>query len=184
MHTYNLEETRSGFVVRWLALKMTLGLVAFLVSGVGAITLAAPFLTQTFGEQARSVLAWVRWPLLALAVAAGVAVVYRYAPNRRPPEWAKIKWGASLATVLWLVISFCFGLYSSRVGSMSVVTGALGGAFAFLLWMLTSTLAVLIGAELNEQLERDSLTPSERRRRFSRAPQPRAPQPSLLPRAQ
>jgi membrane protein len=95
----------------------------------------------------------VRWPLLAVAVMVVLAVLYRYGPSRDKPQWTWVSWGAVVATVLWLITSILFSVYVANFGSYNETYGSLGVVVVFLMWLYLSAYIVLIGAELNAEME-------------------------------
>ena len=82
-----------------------------------------------------------------------VGLLYRFGPSRQPPPHQPIMPGAAVATVLWLVASGLLSLYVSRIGTFGATYGSLGAAIGIMLWFYVSAYAVLLGAELNAQLE-------------------------------
>ena len=82
------------------------------------------------------------------------AVLYRASPNAHQGGWRWVSPGGVLAVLLWIVVSFLFGLYVSHFGSYDKTYGTLGGVIVFLIWLWLSNLAILFGAELNAELER------------------------------
>ena len=94
-----------------------------------------------------------RWPLLAILVCLGLAVVYRFGPYREQAKWRWITWGAAIATVLWLLGSAAFSFYVSRFGSYDATYGSLAAPVVLLLWFWLSALVVLLGAEIDAELE-------------------------------
>jgi membrane protein len=82
-----------------------------------------------------------------------IALLYRFGPSRRPPPRPRIKPGAALATVLWLMASEVLSIYVSRIGSFGATYGSLGAVVGVMLWFYISAYAVLLGAELNARLE-------------------------------
>jgi membrane protein len=82
-----------------------------------------------------------------------IALLYRFGPSRQPPPRPRIKPGAALATVLWLIASELLSFYVSRIGSFGATYGSLGAAVGVMLWFYVSAYAVLLGAELNARLE-------------------------------
>jgi membrane protein len=98
----------------------------------------------------------VRWTVLALAMLVALAVLYRYAPCRRQPRWEWVSWGAAIATVLWLGGTALFTFYVSNLGSFNHLYGALGAVVVLLLWLLISGYAILLGAEINAEMERQT----------------------------
>lgn len=82
-----------------------------------------------------------------------VALLYRFGPSREPPPRQPILPGAMLATALWLLASTLLSLYISRLGTFGATYGPLGAAIGIMLWFYISAYAVLLGAELNAQIE-------------------------------
>src|SRR6185503_18156657 len=92
--------------------------VAFLLVTVGLIAVLPSALADAGVPDAlRILLVVVRWPVLAVLMVAGLAVVYRVAPDRRDPKWQWVSWGAVAATALWLIASAAFAVYASNLGS-------------------------------------------------------------------
>jgi membrane protein len=84
-----------------------------------------------------------------------LAVLYYAAPNVRQPGFRWISPGSVLALVIWAVASLLFGLYASHFGSYNKTYGTLGGVIVFLVWLWISNIALLFGAELDAELERE-----------------------------
>jgi membrane protein len=87
----------------------------------------------------------------------GVAILYRFAPSRRQPQWRWISWGAALATAVWILASAAFSYYVSRFGSYDAMYGSLGAVIVLLLWFWLSAFVLLIGATLNAETEHQTL---------------------------
>jgi membrane protein len=127
---------------------------------VVAIALVAVFpallddlgLGQT-GQMAASV---ARWVVLALLVLSALAVLYRYAPDRANPRWRWVSWGAVVALVLWLLGSIGFSWYVENFGKYNQTYGALAAVIILLLWLFLSAFVVLLGAELDAEIERQT----------------------------
>jgi membrane protein len=153
---YEVKETR-GFIVRTLlALLMTAGLAIAVLAGalaVSGIALIEAFLP--FSSPVVHVLLQILFVVLAGGlISAGIALVYRYAPNRPDAPWRWITPGSAVATLLWLGASFGFGLYVSSFGNYNATYGSLGGVIVFLTWLYLSSYILLMGGELNSELER------------------------------
>jgi membrane protein len=145
---YDEEEGRTFIKVRGLSLLLTLGAIVFVVAAFGVIAIVPAIVEGP--------LALLRWPLLAAAFAAALAVLYRYAPSRDEPEWRWTTPGAVVATVLWLVASGLFSIYASQFGSYNETYGSLGGVVVLMLWLFLTAAVVLFAAELDAELERQT----------------------------
>ena len=160
---YEVEETR-GFVRRTLlSLLMTAGMVivvlaaALAISALGFIEGLLPFSSPAV-HTALQVLLWLA---AAAVVALGLALIYRYAPDRPDAPWAWITPGSAAATILWLAASFGFGLYVSNFGDYNATYGSLGGVVVFLTWLYLTAYVLLMGGELNSELERQQASRTE-----------------------
>ncbi|HUQ73872.1 MAG TPA: YihY/virulence factor BrkB family protein [Burkholderiales bacterium] len=138
---YDEEESRPLLRTYRTSLVLTLfGLLLW--AGVVVIALSVPFA--------------LRWVVLAAAMMLSLAVLYRYAPSRRQPRWEWVSWGAVAATLLWLGGTSLFTLYVSNLGRFNHLYGALGAVVIVLLWLLISGHAILLGAELNAEMQRQT----------------------------
>jgi membrane protein len=151
------------------ALALTFGAIIFAIVAISAIALlpiAIGFLPLSGGT--KSVLELGRWPLLALLISLALAVVYRFGPFRAKAKWKWITWGAAMAALLWLLGSAGFSLYVSRFSFYDTTYGSLAAPVVLLLWFWLSALVVLLGAEIDAELEHADV-------RRPRAPPTRAP---------
>jgi membrane protein len=155
---YDEEETR-GFVKRkGLALLLTLGAILFAVVAVTLIAVAPVVLDALFPSGAIRVLLEVaRWLGLLIAVAVGLGILYRFAPDRDNPKFSWVTTGAAVATVIWLVASLGFSLYVDNFGSYGETYGALAGVVVLLLWLWITVYIVLLGAEINAEAEQQTV---------------------------
>jgi membrane protein len=154
---YDETETRGFVRLRSVSLLMTLGALVF---GTVAITLVAILpaaLAETpLGDPARLAFNFLRWPLLAVGCALALGVFYRYAPDRDEPRWRWVSPGAVVATVLWLIASIGFSVYTANFGKYNETYGSLGAIVVVMLWLFISAFAVIFGAELNAEIERQT----------------------------
>ncbi|MDA8166119.1 MAG: YihY/virulence factor BrkB family protein [Desulfobacteraceae bacterium] len=151
---YEEEESRGFIRLNLIALLLTLASVVFVLVALGLIA-ALPVLLDTLGMPAwlAAVLAWGRWPLLLLLVILALGFIYRYAPDRNEPRWRWVTVGSATAAVLWLAGSGLFSFYVSHFGSYNRTYGSLAAIVILLLWFYLSSFAVLVGAELNAEME-------------------------------
>jgi membrane protein len=95
-----------------------------------------------------------KWPVLVVIVMGMLALLYYIAPNVRLPKVRWISPGSILAVVVWIVASALFAFYVANFGSYNKTYGSLAGVVVFLLWLWITNIAVLLGQELNAELER------------------------------
>lgn len=157
---YDIQEGRSWWRVKLLALGLTIALALFVVSSFGLV-LVGPTLAEKVAQWAHlgPAFAWawtiLQWPVIFALVTLGVAIIYYYAPDA-VQEWIWITPGSLLATALWLLISLAFKFYVVRFTTYNATYGAIGGVIVLMLWFYLSALAVLVGAELNAEIEHAS----------------------------
>jgi membrane protein len=154
---YDEEENRGFFKQLFVSLAFTIGAVigflAVLLLGV-AVPLAVSFLP--LGPAAEVILLGVRWVLLFAVAVLGLAIVYRFAPDRRPAQWRWVTPGSLIAATLWLIGSVLFALYVRNWGSYGETYGALGGVVILLMWFYLSGYIIVLGAEINAETERQT----------------------------
>ena len=154
---YDEEETRGFVKVRGLSIAFTVAAVMFLVVAFTIIALLPPLLAASeLGAAGRVVLGVVRFVVLFAGLLIGLAVLYRYAPNRDEPKWSWASPGAVFAAVVWVLGSLLFSLYTANFGKYNETYGALGAVIVVMLWLLLTTLVIILGAELNCELERQT----------------------------
>ncbi|MFL6061646.1 MAG: YihY/virulence factor BrkB family protein [Marmoricola sp.] len=151
---YDEEETR-GFVRRKaLALGLTLAAIIFAVLALALVAAAPAVLDHVVGSgPARWGLEVARWLLLVLAMAVGVGVLYRVAPDRADARFSWVSVGAVTATGGWIVASVAFSVYVDHFGSYAKTYGTAAGVVVLLLWLWMTIYLVLLGAELNAAAE-------------------------------
>lgn len=150
---YDEEETRGFVHRRGLSLLLTLGAVAFVLVAVGLIAVVPALLDRTgLGGAAKAAIGALRWVLLLAGMATALAVLYRVGPDR-DPRWNWLSPGAVGATVLWLVASAGFSIYTSTFAGYERTYGSLGAIVVLMLWLWITSLCVVLGAELNAELE-------------------------------
>jgi membrane protein len=155
---YDIEEWRPWWKTRLTAVALTVALAVFSVTAfalvVGGTDLAG-WLAARAGLGKVFETAWgvLQWPVTFVLVVFAVDLVYYFAPNA-DTAWVWITPGSLLATTLWLVISFGFRLYVQNFANYAVVYGAIGGVIVLMLWLYLSGFALLVGAELNAEIDK------------------------------
>src|SRR5919198_1702418 len=162
---YDETETRKFLKLRGLALLLTIG--AMVLMGIAlALIVAFPAVTGDLATALRWGASVLRYLLLAALLVVSLAVLYRYAPDRDNPRWTWVSWGSVVATLLWVLASAGFSVYVSHFGNYNKTYGALAGLVILLLWLWLTALVVLVGAELNTEMElqtaRDTTTGPDR----------------------
>ncbi len=147
---YDETETRKFLRLRGLALLFTVGMIVVFVATLGLLAILPAVVDSSAGQVIANI---VRWPLLAVLMAAALAVLYRYAPDRDEPKLRWVSWGAGIATVLWVIGSVLFAVYVSNFGKYNETYGSLGAVVVLLLWLYLSAFIVLLGAEINAEME-------------------------------
>ena len=122
--------------------------------GVALATIVGyPPIADTLPTVLRWLVAIVRFVLLGGLLVVGLAVLYRYAPDRDQPKWSWVSWGSGVATVLWVLASIGFSVYANAFGTYNKTYGALAGIIILMFWLFLSAVVVLVGAELNTEME-------------------------------
>ena len=113
-------------------------------------------LGNVIGVGSTAVTIWdiAKWPVMLVAVAVILAILYYASPNVRQPGFTWVSPGSVLAVVLWLIVSALFALYVANFSSYNKTYGALASVVVFLIWLWLTNVAVLFGAEFNAELER------------------------------
>jgi membrane protein len=147
------EEDERGFLAKTLtSLAFTLGFLVFAIAAAGVLV-AQTTVDAVTGPAGAVIFGAVAWTGLFAALVAGLAVLYRYGPSRDRARWRWISWGSLAAGLLWLATSVGFSLYAANFGSYDKTYGALGAVVGFLTWIWISAMVVLLGAELNSEIE-------------------------------
>lgn len=151
---YDEEEKRGFFMKTFVTLTLTLFLITGLLMGLLA-TLAVPSVIALVdaGPVTEVLGSLLAWGVLLVMTMAGLAVLYRYGPSRDKPELLWASPGAVAACVLWLAGSAGFAFYVGNFGSYNESFGALAGVVVLLMWLWISAFIVLLGAEINAEVE-------------------------------
>lgn len=151
---YGEEDERGFFKLNATALLFTIGAVLFTIVALGCLVVFPALLGSLGLSDIASLSSRIlRWPLLACLIIGGLAILFRYGPDRDKPKFRWITWGSVAATGLWLIASFLFSFYVSRFGSYNETYGSLGAVIILLMWFYISAFAILAGGELNAEME-------------------------------
>jgi membrane protein len=157
---YEVKEGRPFWKLRPLQVLITLAAVLLISLVLIAVVVSGPIAKAVgsaigVGDTAVTVWGIVKWPVLVLVLMGMVAGLYYVAPNVRQPRLRWVSPGGVVAVLVWILASAGFGLYVSNFSSYGKTYGALGSVITFLVWMWLSNLALLFGAELDSELERE-----------------------------
>ena len=151
---YGEQEKRGLLKLNAMSLGFTLAAIAFILSALAAVVVIPVILEYLGLSNAADLLIRIaRWPAMFLALAIGLSFIYRFGPSREAPRWRWITWGSAAATIMWIVASALFSFYAANFGTFNETYGSLGAAIGFMTWLWISAIAILLGAELNAEME-------------------------------
>jgi membrane protein len=156
---YERDEGRPFYILRPLQILVTFVLVMMAALVVLSLIISGPVASaigNAVGLGDTAVTAWniAKWPVMLVVVMVMLAILYWPAPNAKYHGFRWVSPGAVLAVVVWIVASAAFAFYVANFGSYNKTYGTLGGVIVFLVWMWITNLAVLLGAEVNAEVER------------------------------
>jgi membrane protein len=151
---YEEKEERGFFKLNAVSLAFTVGGIVAVLVAIGVIV-ALPLILSAVGLNAvtDAIVRYGRWPLLIVLTLLALAVLYRYAPSRRAPQWQWITPGSVFAAMAWLAGSALLSFYLGNYAHYDATYGSLGAAIGLMMWMWMSTIVILLGAELNAEIE-------------------------------
>jgi membrane protein len=157
---YDIDEARPWWKVRLSAILLTIALALFILISFSLVLvgpLVAEWLAANMGLGPVFEWTWkiLQWPVAFALVVIAIGLVYYYAPDAEQ-DWEWVTPGAALATVLWLIASIGFRIYVTNFGEYNESYGTLGGIMVLMLWFYISGLALLVGAEMNSEIEHAS----------------------------
>jgi membrane protein len=152
---YDEDEKRGFFKLNAISLSFTFAGVVVLILILAAVV-ALPLVLAFVGFAAKQQAGWLpllRWPAMFALVVLGLSVLYRYGPSRRNAKWRWVSVGSVFAALTWIAVSVAFSWYLSKFADYNATYGSLGAVIGLMMWMWISTAVVLIGAELNSEIE-------------------------------
>ncbi|MFL4998997.1 MAG: YihY/virulence factor BrkB family protein, partial [Xanthobacteraceae bacterium] len=151
---YDEKEKRSFIELNLLSLGFTVGAIAALLMAIGAVVVFPLVLAHFgFGDMSETLIGILRWPALLVLVLLGLAILYRFGPSRREPRWQWVSVGSLFAAIAWLAGSALFSWYLGTFAHYDETYGSLGAAIGLMMWMWLSVIVILVGAELNSEIE-------------------------------
>jgi len=155
---YEQAEQRSIVKTTLISFIMIIG--AVLVGIVGLLAASVLALVGKFVDGLGPVAALginvVTWGVAAGLACFGIAAAYRYGPSRHDARWRWLTAGSALATLLWLIATLGFGAYAATLGNYNATYGSLGAVVVLLMWLWVSAYAILLGAIVNAEAERQT----------------------------
>ncbi|HYY59457.1 MAG TPA: YihY/virulence factor BrkB family protein [Pyrinomonadaceae bacterium] len=155
---YNVEETRPWWKIRLVTVGLTVALALLIVIALTLIfggSKIADLLAGTYGFSQAFTLTWkiVQWPIVLSFVLLTFNLIYYFAPDLKDQDWKWVSPGAAIGVALWLLVSFAFRLYLHFFDSYSATYGSLGALIIMMLWFYLTGAAILIGGEINSEIE-------------------------------
>ena len=151
---YEQKEDRTFLKLNLVALVFTLaGFAAFLLAIAAIVVLPLILSPIGLGTLTEALTRIARWPVLLVVLLSCLAVLYRYGPDRRAARWQWVTVGSVFAAVTWIVASFLFSWYLASFANYNATYGSLGAVVGLMIWLWISTILVLLGAELNAEIE-------------------------------
>jgi membrane protein len=151
---YDEEEKRGIIRLNLISLLFTAGGIAASGLAVGVV-IVFPLVLAAFGLSSLDfpIIGSLRWPAMFFLAICGLAVLYRYGPSRRLAKWRWITVGSVTAALAWLTVSALFSWYLGNFADYNATYGALGAVVGLMMWMWLSTIVILVGAQLNSEIE-------------------------------
>jgi membrane protein len=155
---YDVKESRSWWKQRLVAVSLTIVLSVLIITALAMVLAGDKVINSISANYASGsvfLMTWkiVQWPIVLAAMLFAFALIYYFAPDVREQKWIWITPGAVVGVVLWLLVSFGFRIYLNYFDSYSNTYGSLGAVIILMLWLYLTGVAVLIGGELNAEIE-------------------------------
>lgn len=151
---YEEREKRSFVMLNLFSLAFTAGAVLFIILAFNAVVVLPIALDFVWlGGWTETLITLGRWPVLFGCVVFGLTLLYRFGPSRRSPKWRWAAPGSLIAAGLWIAGSIAFSFYAENLANFEKTYGSLGAAIGFMMWMWMSVIVVLLGGELNAEME-------------------------------
>ena len=155
---YHVEESRPWWKQRLTAVLLTIALAVLIISALVLVLYGGQIgesIAANFGLGSLFTIAWrvLQWPIVLIFLLLGFALIYYWAPDLKDQHWKWVTPGAVVAVALWLLVSFGFRIYLHYFDSYSKTYGSLGAVIVLMLWFYFTGVAILIGGEINSDIE-------------------------------
>src|SRR5918993_2328162 len=157
---YEVKETRPWWKARLVAIGLTFALALLILSALVLVLYGhniAETVAGSFGLGRAFELGWkvLQWPIVLAFVLLAFALIYYFAPDLHDQDWKWVSPGAVLGVAIWLIVSFAFRTYLQYFNTYSATYGSLGAVIIMMLWFYFTGLAILIGGEINSEVENE-----------------------------
>lgn len=155
---YDVEESRPWWKTRLVAISLTIALSVLIIGALVLVVFGGRIgegLATAYGFGSAFAFTWkiVQWPVVLGVMMLAFALLYYFAPDLREQEWHWLTPGAAIGVALWLLVSVAFRVYLNFFNSYSATYGSLGAVIILMLWLYFTGAAVLIGGEINSEIE-------------------------------
>ena len=155
---YDVEESRPWWKTRLVAISLTIALSVLIIAALVLVVFGGHIgegIANAYGLGSAFAITWklVQWPVVFAAMVLAFALIYYFAPDLRRQAWQWLTPGAAIGVVLWLLVSLAFRIYLHFFDSYSATYGSLGAVIILMLWLYFTGAAVLIGGEINSEIE-------------------------------
>jgi membrane protein len=151
---YDEDEKRGFIKLNLISLSFTLAGIALVLVMFASVAIVPIMLDlMGLGSAVEWIIAIARWPAMLIVGILALAVLYRYGPSRAPAQWRWLSVGSVVAMIVWLITSMAFSFYVANFGNYNATYGTLGAAIGMMMWMWLSIVVVLVGAELDAEIE-------------------------------
>jgi membrane protein len=155
---YNVKEQRPWWKARLVSIALTMALAVLIITALTLMLYGgeiAEGIAASYGFGSAFTIAWkiLQWPIVLLFVLLSFSLIYYFAPDLRDQDWKWVTPGSAIALVLWLLVSFAFRIYLNYFDSYSATYGSLGAVIIMMLWFYLTGAAILIGGEINSEIE-------------------------------
>ncbi|MDP0499243.1 MAG: YihY/virulence factor BrkB family protein [Verrucomicrobiota bacterium JB022] len=154
---YHEEETRGFIRTNLIGFGLMVGITVAGIIAIGAVVALPPIMSAlNLPGWSLGLISFARWVLLFAMVMGVLALLYSVGPDRKPPHWQWNTWGAAIATILWIIGSGLFSWYVANFNSYNKTYGSLGAVVILMMWLYLSAFVALLGAEVNDALEKET----------------------------
>lgn len=155
---YEEHEKRGFLKLNLTSLAFTVAVLVFLALAMAAMVAAPVAIAMLHLDPQSRILAALRWPVLLLVVMGALSLLYRFGPSREHPRWRWVTVGGLVAALGWLMVSLLFSWYVGAFAHYDVTYGSIGAVIGFMTWMWLTATVILLGAELNAEVEHQTVT--------------------------